>query len=137
MDRRRRRVSQQSKNAKHAQWLKLDRRKELGSIADRYPSIKAIEMKLSFLDPNDILKDKEHRRLTPESSAVVEVNCNSHECVGGGFDLTSEIKRIVEESRAEASGSKVCEGWQDRERIGKHRCHCHLDYRIECTYDLK
>jgi hypothetical protein len=135
MTQRKQRVSQQVKLSQHKEWLRQEKRKELGSIAGLSPTVKSVKMTLSFSDPDGFLSPhQETCERGPESSAFFWIACYSHECVDGGFDLTTEFKQAVEEKRTEVSGSRVCDGWQDRERIGKHRCYCHLDYKIECTY---
>jgi hypothetical protein len=55
--------------------------------------------------------------------------------VDGGHDLTGPIDEMIGEHGAECSGTIRCQGWQDRERIGKHRCWCELTYTVKCVYN--
>lgn len=52
------------------------------------------------------------------------------ECIGGGFDLSRAIAEAVKDRRTRVEGRLNCDGWQDTERYGKHRCMMSLDYRL-------
>lgn len=56
------------------------------------------------------------------------IKCPMRECVEGGFDLRAQYNRS--ELDVECSGASVCQGWQDKERINKHRCLCKLQWEM-------
>lgn len=49
------------------------------------------------------------------------IPCPMCECVNGGFDIKG-----VDSMEQGQSKTFICQGWQDRERINKHRCLCEL-----------
>lgn len=56
------------------------------------------------------------------------IECPMRECVDGGFNLG--IQRNGSGLEIGCSGSIVCQGWEDKQRINKHRCLCELHYEI-------
>jgi hypothetical protein len=135
MDRRASLVRQEKERSRHAEFLRDEKRKRLGRIADSLPNLRSVRLLLSFSDPERVIPpDVRELERGLENSAFFWVECYSHECVNGGFDLTEEIEQMVKRRQAETSGSMECGGWQDPERIGRHRCWCRLEYKISCTY---
>jgi len=56
------------------------------------------------------------------------------ECIAGGFDLSDAVSDVVVTRRDESSGTILCKGWQDRERLNQHRCFLEMKYKITATY---
>lgn len=106
-----------------------------GFIKDRYPFVKTIQLCLEFHDSESGREEsKETRNLLPEHSALFELPCGYWECVQGGFDLGAPIDTMLTKRQPSISGELVCQGWQDRERIEKHRCLRKLIYRVNAEY---
>jgi hypothetical protein len=134
MNRRASHVRREKKHSQHAEFLRDEKRKSLGRIADSFPNLCSVRLSLSFSDPDRvILPQVSNLERGPEHSAYFREKC-THECVGGGFDLTPVIEKMVKRKEADTSGTMKCEGWQDPERIGRHRCGCQLEYKISCIY---
>lgn len=56
------------------------------------------------------------------------IKCPMRECVEGGFVLRSQSNKS--ELDIGCSGSSLCQGWQDKDRINKHRCLCELQWKM-------
>lgn len=106
-----------------------------GYIKDRYPRVKILILELNYKDTNGLAQPfHKSYSLTPENSAFFKYNCPYRECIEGGHDLTQPISDMLKNNKVECSGKISCQGWQDRERIGKHRCLCELTYKVTVTY---
>ena len=87
-------------------------------------SIVPLKLKVSFQDsdrPAQVI-EKEMTLCRDEDFLI---QCPNLECVDGGFDL-----RGVNISNQAQPKPLVCSGWQDRERINKHRCLCELHFQV-------
>ena len=102
-------------------------------IHELYPGIESIRMHLEFSDM-DMQGNPEPADFTyePNSKAHFERPCPYRECINGGFDLSQGISHAVR-SNQEITGELTCQGWQDSERINKHRCLLKCEYRISVT----
>lgn len=109
--------------------------KNSGLIKDQYPNVKEINFELKYHDSDNMVDDSE-KTLSwgPKNYAYFEFDCPYWECVDGGFDLSNEIINMLKEKKAQITGKKLCQGWQDRERVGQHRCWCELTYQISTNY---
>lgn len=106
-----------------------------GFIKDRYPFVKKIVFEFHYHDIDGLAKDSEETFYkNPEHYAYFQFECPYKECINGGFDLRTEIFDMLKNKKVKISGKKICMGWQDRERIGKHRCLCELTYKIKADY---
>ena len=106
-----------------------------GFIKDRYPLVKEITFEFHYHDPDGLEEDSEkiYHRL-PNNYAYFQFECLYKECVGGGFDLNSEVNGMLRNREVVISGNKTCQGWQDKERVGQNRCWCKLAYLIKAEY---
>lgn len=104
-------------------------------IQDLYPSLATLLIDMTFKntdwggDPNP-----KQGRYKTDSKAFFKIRCPHHECVSGGFDLSSAVAQLIQHSGAEDVGEMTCHGWQDQERINKHRCLLKMKYRISAVY---
>jgi len=109
-------------------------------IKDMYPKIKELTIRLRFPDPDPVDPDparrlsEKVRNFGPHDTAFFEFKCPLIECVDGGFNLTDSVSQLIEKKQPESSGERICQGWQDEERINKHRCLCKLNFTISATY---
>ncbi|MBC5825805.1 MAG: hypothetical protein GIW99_01950 [Candidatus Eremiobacteraeota bacterium] len=71
----------------------------------------------------------------PQFSADFSFDCCNKECVEGGHDITDEVADAIRHKRPTVSGERVCEGWQNEERVGSTRCHCLLRYTARIAYN--
>ena len=119
--------------------LKEQERIQAGYIKDRYPHVVELIFQFTFRDPDPVWQtvrppwdEKIIRR--PQHSALFKFDCRYEECVGGGFDLSSEVRQMIESGEPECSGVLSCQGWQDRERVGQHHCWLELTYKVTASY---
>lgn len=106
-----------------------------GLIKERYPQVDKIVFKFHYHDSDGLAEDSEETfNRNPESYAYFEFECPYRECIDGGFDLSKEVTEMLKSKKEEIDGEKICMGWQDRERVNKHRCWCELTFEIKATY---
>jgi hypothetical protein len=110
-------------------------RRNSPSINDLFPGVKAVRINLTFEDP-DKRGDPQPKQLTfgPAHKAYFHIPCPFWECVGGGIDLDTAVRDAVRTRTASVRGEQSCQGWQDPERIGKHRCWLKTRYEIRIEY---
>jgi len=104
-------------------------------IRDRFPGLNSLVINMNFKNP-DWGGDPSPREQTfnRDSKAFFNFECPHRECVSGGFDISGDVSRLVASGGNETSGTITCQGWQDKERIGKHRCSLEMNYKIIASY---
>ncbi|MCS4505625.1 hypothetical protein NYO91_16180 [Arhodomonas aquaeolei] len=105
-------------------------------IRDLYPSLDSLFVEMTFNNPDwggDPSPKTELRKR--DSKAFFKVQCPHYECVHGGFDLSNAVAQLVKNADKYSVGEITCQGWQDQERINKHRCLLRMKYKIVATYD--
>ena len=104
-------------------------------LKEQYPQLDELTIQLSFKEPDwgDDPADKEVT-FGAESKALFEIECPHVECMDGGFNLASAVSDLVEKGLTESKGSIICQGWQDLERINKHRCLLRMNFVIRAKY---
>lgn len=117
-------------------WFKQQERISAGYIKDRFPKVASIKIERNFVD----FDTDEHFSKDPEwnvpltAYALFEIECPMYECVDGGFNLTDIITKMIKNKLTHKKGSFTCQGWQDQERVGKHKCMTKLLYEINIEY---
>jgi hypothetical protein len=105
------------------------------AIRDVFPCVKVVRIDLTFKHPDGFGDPKPMRLMFgPEQKAFFRIDCLFWECVRGGFDLGSAVRDAVRAQATSARGEQTCQGWQDPERIGKHRCWLVARYEIQIKY---
>jgi len=106
------------------------------TMKQRHPRLVSLSIDMNFKADEDWKSDPKSQQETygPDSKAFFEVKCPYHECIRGGFNLMSAVSDMVAKSDVEATGELICQGWQDRERVNKHRCLLKMTYRITASY---
>ncbi len=118
-------------------WLKQQERISAGLIKDKYPNVKSISIKRTFIDDagkklTNSSKDWGVRIDTAD--AIFNMDCPLYECVDGGFDLTKDITEMMKNGIMHIAGEQTCPGWQDEERVGNFHCLTQLQYEIDIEY---
>jgi hypothetical protein len=104
-------------------------------IKDRFPILASLSMHMTFEEPDwGGNPSPKQETFGPKSKAFFEIECPYYECISGGFNLSSAVIKLVNTRGTESSGTIICQGWQDRERINKHRCLLKMKYKITATY---
>ncbi|MCK4913426.1 MAG: hypothetical protein KAS69_02370 [Planctomycetes bacterium] len=104
-------------------------------LKEKYPKVTNISVEMSFKDNDERSNPKPQQvEFSQESKAFFKIECPCHECVSGGFDFSSAINELVTSHLDKLDGTITCQGWQDKERINKHRCFLKLNYTIFARY---
>jgi len=104
-------------------------------MKERYPHVDSLTIEYSYVDFNEHQPPAPGARsFPPDSRAFFKIKCPYRECVKGGHELTEAISNMLRNREPEDSGEVVCMGWQDRERIGSHRCRLKMIYNAKATY---
>ena len=104
-------------------------------IAEKYPQIAAIGLDITYEDyDGDRSRAAQQMNFSLQAPAFFEFNCPLRECVLGGFNFGSIVGGAIEEKAPGKSGTVSCPGWQDRERLHKHRCYLKAYYVLRLQY---
>lgn len=104
-------------------------------IKESFPMLASLSVHMTFEEPDwGRNPSPKHQTFGPESKAFFVIDCPYYECISGGFDLSSAVANLVRIRDTESSGTIICQGWQDRERINKHRCLLKMEYKMTATY---
>jgi hypothetical protein len=100
-----------------------------------WPHVKTITVTTSFQDhPESPEANKQTRTYSEDSKAFFIIECRLVECVDGGHDLENVISSTIKAGQDRYSGMMTCQGWQDRDRVGQHRCFDMLKIQIQIVY---
>ena len=104
-------------------------------IKERFPSLTSLSIRMDFENPDwGGNPSPKQENFGPESRAFFKVQCPHWECIEGGFNLSYAVSELVNKRLEETKGTTTCQGWQDRERIGQHRCLLIMNYKITASY---
>lgn len=129
----RRRAPGPSKNEQKVQRAEEEARRarSIGSIAQRFPEVQRLAVKLQFLSPQGQVLAEEVRELRPADPVNLSAPCPGR-CGVGKFDLAAKIESVVTARQNLAEASGVC---QEPLYAGSpDSCGCKLNCRIEVTY---
>lgn len=105
-------------------------------LKEKYPKVSSISVEMNFKDSDGMGDPKpDKKEFSRESNAFFKIECPYRECVSGGFDFSSDIDKLVTSGLDKLDGSITCQGWQDKERIGRHHCFLKLNYTISVKYE--
>jgi hypothetical protein len=117
---------------KQRYWEAYDRAR---FIKDKFPMLASLSIDMAFEEPDwGGNPSPRQESFGPESKAFFEVECPYIECISGGFNLSNAVSKLVNNRLNETSGTIICQGWQDQERVGQHRCLLKMKYKITATY---
>jgi hypothetical protein len=104
-------------------------------IDEAFPDVEEIRASATFSDDSGAVREQHSFHWGAEN--VVEnlrIRCRlQRECVDGGLDLYEPVLTMVKRGEHERTFRENCQGWQDRERIGQHRCLCGFDVVLSLT----
>ncbi len=104
-------------------------------LKEKYPKVTSISVEMSFKDSDGKCDFESKKEIySQESKAFFKIECPYRECVSGGFNFSFDIDKLVTSHLDKLDGTITCQGWQDKERIGKHRCFLELNYTISAKY---
>jgi len=103
------------------------------TLAERYPAVASIRINVQFSTDSLIHGTPQPKELNfrPDEKAYFHLQCPwKNQCVHGGFDFSEGVQQALKSSTNAAEGRLLCEGWEDQERIGRHRCMLEALYRV-------
>jgi hypothetical protein len=108
----------------------------VNSIRKDYPEVSSIHSRYNFYDSeaDKLTSSIEERELNLDHVSHFQVSCICWECVNGGYDLNRIVHTAIKDRLSNITGTLRCQGWQDKQRINKHRCYTKLEYFFTFTY---
>lgn len=104
--------------------------------SETFPGVKSAKIRITFEDPDDrSTLGPSILDFSPFNRAYFEIDCPYRECVMGGFDLSPAVNQLIAMRQVHGKGQSTCQGWQDTERIHRHRCLLKADYEIQIEYN--
>ena len=119
----------QNWNLRHRLW------RDAQTLESYDSQVKQIALNLAF-EYHGAVTYRKHKELhfQPSDKAFFKIDCINPEGIHCDLDLGQEIMSMVHKKKTELTGAKDCQGWQDYERIGRHRCLCKMNYLIKIEY---
>lgn len=106
------------------------------TIQELNPQIKNVIIDEDFSDNFEYAIKKPYSRvLKPSDKAFYAIDCINPSCTNGFLDISNDLFSILRESKPSISGILSCDGWQDEERIGNHRCLANVKYTIRAIFN--
>ena len=105
-----------------------------GLVSERFPKISSIVLNMTYYQKgiNPVLMVRTIN-VFPASYAYFNMDCMIRDCIGGGFDLTPIITRMVKSLKKIAKGNLVCKG----KNAALAPDHASIAYEIIVTYNNK
>lgn len=105
-----------------------------GLVAERFPKVNSIVINMTYYQKgvNPVLMVRTVNVL-PTTYAYFNMECMIRDCVGGGFDLTPIIRRMVKTLKKTVKGKLACKGKND----GLEADHASIEYEINIRYNNK
>lgn len=101
-----------------------------GSIGAKFPKAGKFAVELSFTDPAGALRPSSYRQLyEPTMQAYFELRCPLHECMGGGFDVNTQIASMLANPSLSRTGTAACAGSRVAAGV-KQRCNLQLKFVV-------
>lgn len=107
----------------------------LRRLGEIYPDVFKVEVKYkgksSSWDGNEIAG-----KFEIHSDQLIDflIKCPNNSCTGIGIDLNSEVINALSKGIDHIAGEKECDGYEDEERYGNHKCGSILNYEITIDY---
>lgn len=114
--------------------IELNRKRKLesGLMSEMFPQVAGIVVEMTYYHKgaNPVLMVRKVNYL-PSRHAYFNMDCVIKGCVDGGFDLTSEIKRMIKSHKRSKKGKLVCHGTGD----ALSSDHASIAYEITVQYN--
>ena len=113
-----------------------ERVKASSSLAEKFPELKNLSAELAYFAPGGTNQQSEIKYTfnLAYAKSLFRFDCPNKECVGGNFDLSSELANAVAQRRETASGEARCQGWQSKTVIGQVYCDHLLRYKLKLWF---
>ncbi len=106
------------------------------SLAEQFPELKTLTAMLAYFGPDGETCYSELKCTynLGYAKALFLLNCSNPECIGGNFDLSSELARAVTGRLESATGESCCQGWKSKTTIDRIYCDHRLRYTLNFGY---
>ena len=106
------------------------------SLAERFPELKTLTAMLAYFGPDGETCYSELKCTfnLGYAKSLFLFNCSNPECIGGNFDLSSELARAVMGRLECATGESRCQGWKSKTTIDRLYCDHLLRYTLNLAY---
>src|SRR5204863_4851632 len=110
--------------------------KDSASLGTKFGTLKALTVSLTFFGPAGQTKTSEikYKVNLDHAKSIFSFNCPNNECIGGDFDISSELAKAVAARRKIAIGEMCCQGWRSKEMVDTTRCHNILRFKLSLAY---
>ena len=124
----RRNMISRNRQARTASVERSQRRLDAGVMYKHYPEIASIVISMMYKQQG--IANPIHRVLnfSPGSYALFKVDCLSHDCVDGGFDMSWTITSMIRNRSVASKGELECDD------NGPRRGHSKIEYEIAIQY---
>ena len=82
-----------------------------GLVSERFPRVAGIVIRITYygnaVDPVVMVRTL---NVFPNNAAYFQIKCFVKGCDNGGFDLASEIKKIIKNNKKSGKGEMTCKG---------------------------
>src|SRR5258706_13036945 len=109
---------------------------ESASLKTRFPEMKSLVVHLTHFDTTGARKSGEIKYTVnlAHAKSMFRFNCVNHECVGGDFDLSSDLARSIEARLENITGEIHSKGWRSKNTINTIACDDLLRYELTIGY---
>ena len=129
------------KTSPREQYRRQERQRveDAASLADTFQSLKSLAVELAHVDAERLTKTREIKYTfnMMHTKSLFRFECANPECVGGDFDLSTQLARAVAAHDTTASGEVICQGWRNENTIDQVHCHNVLRYRLRLGYSSR
>jgi hypothetical protein len=106
------------------------------TLAEGFPELKTLAALMAYFGPDGETRytDLKCTFNLGHTKALFLFNCSNPECIGGNFDLSSELAHAVRNRLESATGESRCQGWKSKTAIGRLYCGHLLRYTLNLGY---
>ncbi len=106
-------------------------------LAEKFPQLKTVTVRLEFFDPAGSTKQGEMKCLlnVAHARSALWFGCPGVECTCGDFDLSEALVQAVAGQRKVATGELRCQGTRKRGDREPVVCGTMLRYKLNLNYD--
>ena len=114
----------------------LDQVRAARTLAERFPELKTLTATVAYFgsDGETCYSELKCTFNLGYAKSLFLFNCSNPECIGGSFDLSSELARAVTDRLESATGESRCQGWKSKTTIGRLYCDHLLRYTLNLAY---
>ena len=130
----------QTRKANPRAEYRLQRNERVGrsaSLAEKFPRLRSLRVELEYFDASGLIRTGgiKYRPSLEHAKSLFCFNCVWGDCIGGDYDLSTELARAVLARRTQVVGELRCQGVRhNRERKLRAPCQSLLRYKMNLGY---